>query len=118
MIILHCIEKKMWEQMKEEPFFGQPMLEKSGMIHCSSIEYFWRVTPNFRKIEEELLLLCIETDRLEAELRWEDLEGCSREYPHIYGLINRDAVVGVLPYQKDSDGNWIKNQELSAIENQ
>ena len=84
MTILHCIPKKEWDSMKEQEQFGQPMLDASGFIHCSSVEYFWRVAPNFAKDSEERLLLCIDTDRLDAPVRWEDLEGCGREYPHIY----------------------------------
>ena len=117
MIILHCIPKKDWDSMKELKRFGQPMLDASGFIHCSSVEYFWRVAPNFAKDSEERLLLCIDTDRLDAPVRWEDLEGCGREYPHIYGLVNREAVTAVLPYRRDTEGNWIKNPELSSTPN-
>ena len=117
MTILHCIPKKDWDSMKELKQFGQPMLDASGFIHCSSVAYFWRVAPNFAKDSEERLLLCIDTDRLDAPVRWEDLEGCGREYPHIYGLVNREAVTAVLPYRKDAQGNWIKNPELSSTPN-
>ena len=66
MTILHCIPKKDWDSMKELKQFGQPMLDASGFIHCSSVEYFWRVAPNFAHDSEERLLLCIDTDRLDA----------------------------------------------------
>lgn len=117
MTILHCIPKREWDSMKEQEQFGQPMLDASGFIHCSSVEYFWRVAPNFAHDSEERLLLCIDTDRLDAPVRWEDLEGCGREYPHIYGLVNREAVTAVLPYRRDAEGNWIKNPELSSTPN-
>ena len=84
------------------------------LYHCSSVEYFWRVAPNFAHDSEERLLLCIDTDRLDAPVRWEDLEGCGREYPHIYGLVNREAVTAVLPDNKDAQGTWITNPELSS----
>ena len=45
------------------------------------------------------------------------MEGCGREYPHIYGLVNREAVTAVLPYRRDAQGNWIKNPELSSTPN-
>ena len=43
--------------------------------------------------------------RLEwVELRYEDGDNCGREYPHVYGLINNNAVITVLPYLRDKDG--------------
>ena len=115
MIILHCIAQSQWERAKDLPQFGRQMVARDGFIHCSSVEYFWRVAPNFRDDVEELLLLCIDTDRLQAPVRWEDADGCGRSYPHVYGPINRDAITAVLPYLRDPDRNWRKNPELSAI---
>lgn len=117
MIILHCISKKAWEGLKGQQYFGQGMIDAEGFIHCSSIEYFWRVASNFRDFGDELVLLCIETDELKAEIKWEDGDNCSREYPHVYGLINTSSVKQVLEYCKDRDGNWQKNEELKGVEN-
>lgn len=77
MKILHCIEKEAWEKMKEEKYPGKELLEKNPFIHCSSIEYFWRVSPHF----------------------------------------DQDKKERVLPYLRAEDGSWIKNPELSGIEN-
>ncbi len=41
---------------------------------------------------------------------------CGRFYPYVYGLINNDAVMAVLPFIKDEHGNYIKNGELAHIE--
>ena len=54
---------------------------------------------------------------VDATVKWEDLEGCGRTYPHIYGPIKSEAIVAVLPYLRAEDGSWIKNPELSGIEN-
>lgn len=57
----------------------------------------------------------IDTDKLEVEVRWEDGDDSGGSYPHIYGLINLDAVTAVLPYLRDENGMWIKNDELDSI---
>lgn len=31
---------------------------------------------------------------------------------HVYGLIKLEAVTSVLPYLKEEDGTWVKNDEL------
>jgi len=115
-VILHCMKKETWEKVKDNKYFGEKSLELEGFVHCSPVEYMWRVAPNFKDVTDELVLLCIDTDKLKSEVRWEDGDKCGRSYPHVYGLINTDAVTKVLPYLKDENGNWIKNDELKHIQ--
>ncbi|EPR11495.1 DUF952 domain-containing protein [Ruminiclostridium papyrosolvens] len=118
MIILHCMKENSWKKVKEKQSFGLDSIEAEGFIHCSSIGYFWRVAPNFKHIEEDLVLLCIETDKLQSKIRWEDGDNCGRYYPHIYGQINIDSVVHVLPFLKDINGDFIKNEELQKYKDE
>ena len=115
-MILHCMKKTNWETRKNKEYWGKRNIDAEGFIHCSTIEYFWRVAPNFADVEEELVLICIDENKLEAELRYEDGDNCGREYPHVYGMINNDAVMTVLPFIKDKDGVWQKNPEFSDIQ--
>ena len=114
-MILHCMRKTDWEEIKNKAEWGGRNIEADGFIHCSSPELFWRVAPNFIKIQEELVLLCIDEARLKSEVRYEDSDNCGRAYPHVYGLINNDAVTDVLPFIKDENGNYVKNAELAHI---
>lgn len=116
-MILHCMKKENWKEVKNKRYFGEKNIELEGFIHCSPVEYMWRVAPNFKDTSDELVLLCIDTEKLESEIRWEDGDNCGRSYPHVYGLINLDAVTAVLPYLKDENGVWIKNNELEDIPN-
>ena len=112
MIILHCMREKTWEKVKNNDSYGKKYIDKEGFIHCSSIEHFWRVAPNFKDIKEPLVLLCIDTQKVNAEIKWEDGDNSGREYPHIYGELNLDSVVKVLPFLKNEEGNFILNEEL------
>jgi uncharacterized protein (DUF952 family) len=118
MIILHCMKKETWEKVKTKKYFGEKNIALEGFIHCSPVKYMWRVAPNLKDIKDELVLLCIDTEKLESEVRWEDGDNSGRSYPHIYGLINIDAVTSVLPYLKDSEGNWIKNDKFNNVEDE
>lgn len=104
--------------MKSKKYFGDESIAREGFVHCSPVKYMWRVAPNFKNVPDELVLLCIDTEKLEPEFRWEDGDNCGRSYPHVYGLINTDAVVNVLPYLKDENGNWIKNEELEDFDDE
>lgn len=116
-MILHCMKKSAWEAVQNESSFGEASLETEGFIHCSSVDYFWRVAPNFKEIQEAMVLLCIDESLLNVPVRYEDADGCGRSYPHIYGRIPRAAVQNVLPFLRDADGNFLKNPELASIPN-
>ena len=112
-MILHCMKKSSWVTRKEKEYWGARNLEVDGFIHCSTPELFWRVAPNFKDTDEELVLVCIDEKKLESEVKFEDLDNCGRYYPHVYGLINNSAVIQILPFLKDKFGNFLKNEELS-----
>ena len=115
-MILHCMKKSIWEERKNKEYWGQRNLNAEGFLHCSTVEYFWRVVPNFDGVKDELVLVCINEEKLESEVRYEDGDNCGRAYPHIYGLVNNSAVEDVLPFLRDKDGKYIKNPEFTEIE--
>jgi uncharacterized protein (DUF952 family) len=51
----------------------------------------------YSDVTEPLVVLVIDTGRLEAPLVVEDVEGSDDVFPHIYGPLNIDAVVDVRP---------------------
>lgn len=74
-------------------------LEEEGFIHASHREQMPGVFERYyAKAGEPLVLLSIDPARLEAEVR-EDAVG-DDTFPHIYGPINRAAVVDVRPLNK------------------
>lgn len=116
-MILHCMKKSEWEKKKDKECWGQESIDANGFIHCSTIEYFWRVAPNFYNTAEEFVLVCIDEDKLKSEVKYEEWDNTGRCYPHIYGLVNNDAVVNVLPFLKGENGEYVKNKEFSHINN-
>ena len=61
------------------------------------------------------MIVCIDEEKLESEVRYEDGDNCGRAYPHIYGLVNNSAVVDVLPFLRDASGKYVKNSEFLNI---
>ncbi|GJM68570.1 hypothetical protein HMSSN036_07860 [Paenibacillus macerans] len=112
MVILHCLQQTTWEEVKDRLYYGKQSIERDGFIHCSSIETFWRVAPNFKDMHEPLLLLCIDTAKVEAPIKWEDNGNYGQVYPHIYGELNLSAVIKVLPFLRDEQGDFVLNEEL------
>lgn len=112
-MIVHCMKKSTWDERKQRKEWGHRDLEDCGFVHCSTVNYLWRVMPNFLSIDEPLVLVCLDESKLRAEVKYEDSDGVGRFYPHVYGLINNSAVLDVLPFLKDEHGNWLKNDEFS-----
>ncbi len=115
-MILHCLKQSSWEAVKNQETWGEELILQDGFIHCSTIEYFWRVAPNFQSVGEDLVLLCIDENELVSEVRYEDGDNCGRFYPHVYGVINHSAIKMVLPFLRNNSGEYIKNPEFSHID--
>jgi uncharacterized protein (DUF952 family) len=62
-------------------------------------DWFYRDVP-------DLVLLCIDPSLLTPTLRWEpgSHDGFAGDFPHVYGSINLDAVVEVVPWKRGDDG--------------
>lgn len=118
MYIIHSLKEDIWNIYKNQKYYGEYSIDKFGFIHCSEISTYRWVAPNFANEADNLVLLVIDTNKLENKVIWEDLRNCGVAYPHIYGLLNTDAVVEVVPHLWSEDKEWIVNDELVKYENQ
>ena len=112
MIIMHTANRDEYEQEIRTGAYGLQSLKKCGFLHCSDLDTYYLVAPNFRDDPNEKVILLIDTDRLDCEVKWED--GGGLDFPHIYGLLKEDAIVGVYPHLWSADREWLPNEELKA----
>lgn len=71
-----------------------------GFIHCSRPEQVEGVHQKFyASVTERVLLLTIDTSKLTSAWQYDDVPGEALSFPHIYGPLNLDAVVGVEPFR-------------------
>ncbi|MGH3389830.1 MAG: DUF952 domain-containing protein [Actinomadura sp.] len=71
-------------------------LRDEGFIHCSRDEdQVARVLRAFYADAGDLVLLVVDTDRLDAPVRHEPVDG--DVFPHLYGPLPLDAVIDVRP---------------------
>ena len=108
MHILHCVRKKDYDPNAKT--YGADSVERCGFIHCSDIDTYCLVAPNFKDDCQERVLLLINTDKVISEIKWERSE--KWDFPHIYGLLNTDAVEAVLPHLWSENRVWVPNEEL------
>lgn len=69
-------------------------LEDEGYIHCSFAHQVAAVVERFYADLPALVLLRIDPSRLTAPLVVEDLFDVGEPFPHVYGPIPLDAIVG------------------------
>ncbi len=101
--ICHICQKSAWEKARTDGVYRGDTLASEGFIHCSSFEQVKAVADLFYRGQTNLLLLIIDEEKVEAEIKWEAL-GAPEDYPHIYGPLNLSAIVSTCEYEPDDEG--------------
>ena len=101
-IILHITGREAWSRAAGA--YRTEMLPTEGFIHCSTTEQVIQVANTRFRGQRGLVLLSIDTNKVRAAIRYENLEGGQQLFPHIYGEINADAVVSVTAFEPGADG--------------
>jgi uncharacterized protein (DUF952 family) len=105
--ILHATERAAWSAAQAQGQYSADSLAEQGFIHCSRISQILRVADVFYAGQHGLLLLVIDPQRLNSELRWEPGTDLATElFPHVYGPINLDAVVQGIDFEPAPDGKF------------
>lgn len=100
-MITKVITKRNWEIAKINGEINEVSLKEEGFIHCSSLEQALNVAQKHFVHEEDVLLLTIDPTLLKAETKYESASN-GQEYPHVYGVINVDAIVDVVTLPKEN----------------
>lgn len=77
---------------------------EDGFIHCSTRSQIITVANRFYKNRKDLILLEIDENKLDSQLIFENLEGVSELFPHIYGEISSRAIIRFSPFADSSSG--------------
>lgn len=112
--ILHLLPAADWEATEAFTPVTNASLHTDGFIHCTDDrDVLLQVANSFyRGIAGDFVVLEIDADRLTAECVWEapahisatDAPPAAPSFPHIYGPINRGAIIGVVALLRDDEG--------------
>jgi uncharacterized protein (DUF952 family) len=82
-------------------------LEEQGFIHCAEAHQVAPVADAiYGDVEEPLVVLEIDVDALDVDVRHENLEGGIELFPDVYGAIPVHAVTSVAPLARDTTGRY------------
>jgi uncharacterized protein (DUF952 family) len=111
MQIYHIVLPEIWAHFKDKDFYEAESLQTEGFIHCSFAQQLEAVLQRYYKNAGKVLILTIDAEKLESKLVNEASTN-DEIYPHIYGKINTDAIVGIEERQiettDDTDKHGIK----------
>lgn len=124
MMIYHITTLEAWDAAEQSGGYTAESLDTEGFIHMSTADQVLRVANFIYKGREDLILLQINPDKLDADLKWEDpahpnpdepIETKDAElFPHLYGFLNLEAVEDTINFPCNDDGTFNLPPELKS----
>lgn len=103
-MILHITTEEEWACSRSRGHHEAPSLTDEGFIHCSTPAQIAATANRFYAGREDLILLSIDPGKLAAEIKYENTEGGSELFPHVYGPIELAAVIDARPWRPEAGG--------------
>jgi uncharacterized protein (DUF952 family) len=115
-LIYHIADASDWERAQEEGTYRSTNLDRFGFIHCSTREQIIKVANFQYEGQKGKVLLEIDEELLNARVEYEKVPGApfDEEFPHVYGAIGTDAIVGWAEFEPDADGRFEFPDELEG----
>ncbi len=112
MLIFHIATDADWQAAQASGAYTTSTigvtLEQEGFIHLSRDSQAPGVLARYyAAVSGPLVLLTVDTDRLESPWQLDDVPGAELSFPHIYGPLNPEAVIEATPLAKDAAGAWV-----------
>ncbi len=103
--IYHITDTESW--LQSDGWYAPTTFERDGFIHASTHAQLVPTANRIFKGKRDLLLLTIDCVKVQAQIINENLDGGTELYPHIYGELNRDAVISVTAFPPDENGLFL-----------
>jgi uncharacterized protein (DUF952 family)/GNAT superfamily N-acetyltransferase len=122
-VILHLTNSANWIEAQKQGFITAPSLAAEGFIHCSTEHQMSDVANKYYRGATDMVLVHINPAALTSPLKWEPpahIDGSPSlpdepRFPHIYGVINLDAVIRVIDFPPNLDGSFDLPSQLTAF---
>ncbi|WP_420583344.1 DUF952 domain-containing protein [Reichenbachiella sp.] len=92
-ISFHLATKTSWEEQEQSTLYTHPSLQEEGFIHTSYISELRTSYEKYFNPNDELVLLGIDLAKVEVEVKINDVKSRNALFPHIYGRLNKSAIV-------------------------
>jgi len=111
--LFHIIGSADWADAQAAGRYAPDQFAFEGFIHLSEREQILRPANLLYLDRADLLLLRIDPELLRADVVYEPgSHGEPELFPHLFGQLNLDAVIGVVPFPCEPDGSFVLPSEL------
>lgn len=102
----HLIPVVVWDAADADTPLVRESLDDEGFIHCTDGPDALIATAerHYRDDPRDFLALTVDLDAVSSPWRYDDP---GKPYPHIYGPIDRAAIVDVTPVSRAVDGRFL-----------
>ncbi len=111
--LLHITTREAWQAARAAGVYRAESLETEGFIHCSLLGQVIDVANARYRGRDNLVLLVIDGERVEPEIRYEDCYETGQDFPHIYGSLSLNAISDVIAFPPGPDGTFALPKSLS-----
>jgi uncharacterized protein (DUF952 family) len=114
-VLFHIATGRDWERATSTGTYTTESMRSDGIIGCFSPAQHAAAANNLYAGRTDLVLLLIDTDRLDSEVRFEGADAHGQPVPCVDGPVNLDAVFEATPYRPGADGRFHPHEEASGL---
>ena len=111
MIILHFALKNEWNNESSEGFYGNSCISRDNFISCFKFSDISSLNLSLSTLND-YVILCIDESKVDVEIKYEEDTNLNLISPRIYGKINKNSIISVLPYTFDIEDKFVVTKEL------
>ncbi len=113
-IIYHLTPAEYFNSLPADQPYRPREFDRDGFIHCTKGEERLLLVADtiYRRVPGDFLALVIDERKVTSPLKYENVGGIL--FPHIYGGLNRDAIVRVVTMGRRADGTFLPVGEPDA----
>jgi uncharacterized protein (DUF952 family)/chaperonin cofactor prefoldin len=106
-IIYHLTPADYFNSLPTDQPYRPREFDRDGFIHCTKDEERMLLVANtvYRRVPGDFVLLVIDERKVTSPVKYENVGGIL--FPHIYGPLNRDAIVRVVAMGRREDGTFL-----------
>ncbi|MDP5122101.1 MAG: DUF952 domain-containing protein [Spirosomaceae bacterium] len=104
-MIYHIVTPEYWNEFNNQEIYFSETFAKENFIHCSTIGQLSGVLERYYSGAGTVIKLEIDEEKLTTKPIYEAAPN-GEDFPHIYGGINKSAVVGIEELKEESLGNY------------
>ena len=104
-VAYHLAPTEVWEAQRKTGSYVPEAFDQDGFIHATNgLERLrWVANQFYTSDDRSHTVLVLDVSKLESEMRYDDAE---QAFPHIYGPLNVDAVIGELAVERRPNGTY------------